>query len=297
VKKRSDDLDWDDLKVFAELARSRSLSGAARKLGVTHATVGRRIAQLEAAIGHALVSRRDGADVLTAEGERIATLLGPMEGQVLSITRTQAGRSTDVTGPVRLTATDAIGSLFIVPRLKPLAEQYPGIGLEVIIDQRNLSLARREADIAIRLARPAGGDIVATRLCRICYRFYARREPGAHKLSPGQPYIGYDDWNTPSVENQHFANVTPADRRIAMVTNHLPTRYAAVRAGLGIGLLPQFIGDASGDLDRVPHRGPSLMREAWLLVHKDLKNAARIRVCREFLVDIFAGAKETLCGD
>lgn len=297
MKKRSDDPDWTDLRVFAELARTRSLSGAARKLGVTHATVGRRIAQLEQAIGHSLVSRRDGSYVLTAEGERVAALVGPMEGQVLSITRAQALRSPAISGPVRLTATDAIGNLFLVPRLKPFAERHPDVALELIVDPRNLSLARREADVAVRLARPTSGDIVATRLGVARYRFYARQHRSPRPAADDRTYIGYDEWNVRSPECQYFLGAVPRDRRIGLVTNNQLSRLAAVRGGFGIGLLPQFVGDASPDLERVPHPGPSLAREIWLLVHKDLKNAPPIRVCREFLIEMFTGAREILSGD
>lgn len=293
VKKRTVSPDWTDLQHFIALARLGSLSAAARELGVTHATVARRIAALESVLRKELYTLRSGRCVLTAEGERIAALAQPMSEQALALWRGVHGLSAELTGPVRLTATDVFGAHFVVPCVKAFHDLHPGIEIELVIDHRNLSLARRDADIALRLARPQGGDVLARRVGLLTYHFYAARADNRRADPSRLPLIGYDDSSLHTPEAQHCAEYDRA-RPIALRTNNQVSRIAAVRAGLGAALLPKFVGDALGDVARVDIGIGPLNREIWLLVHNDLKDVPRVRVCCDHLVVAIHEARHRL---
>lgn len=297
VKKTTPPLDWTDIRYFAELCRSRSLSAAARRLGVTHATVGRRVTDLEDALGVALFTRRDGAFVLTAEGERVAALIAPIELQIESISRAGVEQSNEIVGPVRVTTTETFGTRFLVPRLKEFQDRFPNIETQLIFDQRNLSLARREADIAIRLAPPLANDVEGVNLGDLRYRFYAPAAQTPRAIDGRRIYIGYDETVSHTLEYQYFERTVGRDHYCQVRTNNQLARLAAVRAGFGIGLLPQYLGDAEEGIARIDFGGPGMSREIWLLVHKDLKAVPRIRVCCEFLQHLIENSRTILTGE
>ncbi|HEY0834875.1 MAG TPA: LysR family transcriptional regulator, partial [Azospirillum sp.] len=198
VQKRSADLDWEDLRVFVALARAGSLSAAARALKVGHATVGRRVAALEAALGRALFDRRADGYALTAEGAAVLELAAGMDERALAILR-RAGQDAGLTGTVRLTATESLAERFLIPRLAAFRRRHPGIDLEVLSDPRSLSLAKREADVAVRLARPQAGELVTRRLAAIAYGVYAAPDGDA------ESWVGYDDSHAHLPEAQWLA--------------------------------------------------------------------------------------------
>jgi DNA-binding transcriptional LysR family regulator len=297
VKIRTEQLDWTDLQHFVALARERSLSGAARKLGVTHATVGRRVAMLEDSLGYPLFVRSPDGFVPTADGERIVTLVEAMEEKVRGISRAHAIAGTPIGGLVRITSTEMVGGQLLIPRLVSFLESNPELRIEFIADQRNLSLARRETDIAIRLARTSGPGVSTELVGQMRYRFY-RRVGQRLRQREGQPlYIGYDGTVANLLEARYFESVVGPNAKLALATNNQTTRLGAVRAGLGIGMLPQYFADKDPLLERVDIRAPSFSRELWLMVHEDLAEVPRIAVCRAALKSIIVEARELLSGD
>jgi len=271
-------LDWEDLRVFVALARAGSLSAAARALKVSHATVGRRVAALEDALGRALFDRRADGYALTAEGAAVLELAAGMDERALAILR-RAGRDAGLTGTVRLTATESLAERFLIPRLAAFRRRHPGIDLEVLSDPRSLSLAKREADVAVRLARPQAGELVTRRLAAIAYGVYAAPDGDA------SAWVGYDDSYAHLPEAQWLArHATGA--RVALRANSLPAQIAAVRAGFGKALLPRWFAEEEGGLLPLPPPAPPPVREAWLVVHRDLKDVPRVRA----LIDAVAAA-------
>lgn len=287
VQKRTAPLDWDDLRFFVELARVGSLSAAARALRVSHATVGRRIAALEAVIGHALFDRRADGYVLTAEGQAVLDLAAGMDEQAHAILR-RAGRDAGLTGTVRLTVTEALGERFLVPHLAEFRRRHPAIDLEMMTGHRTLSLARREADLAIRLARPEAGELVTRRLSSIAYGLYAAS--GA-----ADAVVGFDD-SLAHVPEMRWLARHAAGCRFAFRSNSLPAQLAAARAGFGRVLLPCWLAEAEPGLLPVDPPAPPPEREAWLVVHRDLKEVPRVRALIDHIVGIFTAERSLLAG-
>ena len=287
VQKRSPALDWEDLRVFVALARAGSLSAAARDLRISHATVGRRVAALESAVGSPLFDRRADGYALTAEGHAVLDLAAGMDERAQAILR-RAGQGGGLTGTVRLTATEAVGERFLVPRLADFRRAHPGIDLELMTDHRTLSLARREADLAIRLARPEAGEMVARRLAVIAYGLYAAR--GA-----ADAVIGYDD-SLAHVPEMRWLARHAAGCRVAFRSNSLAVQIAAARAGFGRVLLPRWLAAEEPDLRALNPPAPLPEREAWLVVHRDLKDVPRVRALIDHVGGVFAAGRTLLSG-
>ena len=166
-----DKLVWDDLRFFAEVAQQGSLSAAARALGVDHATVGRRLQRLEAMLCRPLFDRRGGGFDLTADGREVLVHAEAMDKAALAVARFGAGAPA-LSGTIRVTATEALASHYLTPRLAEFQTLHPDIDITLLNDDRNLSIARREADLALRLALPADGDLTARRLTTLGYGLY-----------------------------------------------------------------------------------------------------------------------------
>ena len=286
VQKRSGPLDWDDLRVFVVLARAGSLSAAARELKVSHATVGRRMAALEEALGRTLFDRRADGYVLTAEGAGRLELAADMEERAQGILR-RAGQEAGLTGTVRLTAPEPCAERFLIPCLAVLHRRHPGIALEVVSDPRSLSLAKREADLAVRLARPREGELVTRRLASLAYGLYAAPDGDL------SAWVGLDDSLAHLPEAQWLARHA-AGTRLALRTNTLTGMLAAVRAGFGKALLPRWFADNEGGLILLPPPAPLPVREAWLVVHPDLKDVPRVRAVIDVVVAAFEEEQERL---
>ncbi|MFY0530248.1 LysR family transcriptional regulator [Archangium gephyra] len=286
MQKRSGPLDWDDLRVFVALARAGSLSAAARELRVSHATVGRRIAALEESLGRTLFDRRADGYVLTAEGAGVLELAADMEERAQGILR-RAGQEAGLTGTVRLTAPEPFAERFLIPRLAALHRRHPGISLEVVSDPRSLSLAKREADLAVRIARPREGELVTRRLARLAYGVYAAPDGDT------SAWIGLDDSLAHLPEAQWLARHA-AGARLVLRANTLTGQLAAARAGFGKALLPRWFADEEGGLIALPPPAPPPLREAWLVVHPDLKDVPRVRAVIDAVVAAFEEEQERL---
>ncbi len=292
-RKRSD-IDWSDLRVLVELARQGSLSAAARALGVTHATVSRRIANLEHALQHPLFSRHGGRYALTAEGERILELAAPMDESAQAIGRAVAVLKPELSGPVRLTATEAVAIHILLPALPFIRKRYPGLDLELAISARNLSLAKREADIALRLGKPdSQASLVSMKLSELDYHLYGARTYVDGHQAQLYDYIGYTD------ELANWPEATSLDKivgngRVVLRLNHLSSRIAATRLGLGLALIPRAMAEHWQDLVRISKGAPLLRRDMYLLVHQDLNDVPRVRACINALAEAVAGQPAAL---
>jgi DNA-binding transcriptional LysR family regulator len=280
-RKRTALPDWTDLQFLVELARQGSLSAAARALGVTHATVARRIAALDASFGRPLFMRQAGRYVLTSVGAQIAALAVEMEEPALRVARAMAGVMPEIAGPVRITATDLIAPELVAPALAELQAAHPGLDLELIVSGENLSLARRDVDIALRIARPMQGDLFTRKVGELGFYRYASRDYLKNRKSSGLEYIGYCNVSPDFPEVRAFEEIR-GDDPIVMRTNHLSTRIAAVVNGVGAALLPKLGVGSNSNLQALD-RSPVVRRELWLIVHRDLRDVPRIRTCVEHL--------------
>ncbi len=294
VKKRTAYPDWEDVHFFLELVRLGSLSAAARALGVTHATVGRRIASLETVLRVQLFDRHDGRFTLTAAGERAAAAAAAMSDGAQSIRRLAAGPADAIIGKVRLTATEIFGSYFLMSRMRELMEKNPGLEIEVVISSRNLSLARRDVDLAIRHSRPEGANVITRKIADYASYFYAdRRYVEAHRDGP-LDFIGFADDVAHVEAAQHCARAVGNTHRYSLKVNTLFARLAAARGGLGVGLIPKFVAYQYPDLVAVDLGGEPLIRELWLVAHPDVRGVVRLRVTFDYIANAVVGARNIL---
>jgi len=296
VRKQTHELDWEDLRYFLALTRHRSLSATARDLRVTHATVSRRVTSLESLLRRPLFERRAGGYALTPQGQALFDEANAME-EVASAVLRRIDSGDELNGLVRLTAPRTLADSFLIDRLGGLHDRYPGLDVELISDARVVSLARREADVALRLGAPKDSDLVARRVGTIAFGLYA--SPGyCDKVASGKPqeFIGYDRDSDFIFEASWLTHQFP-DARFAFRSNSQMSQVAAARAGYGVALLPQFLAANDPGLRSVPFGEALPSRDVWLLFHRDLGKAALIRVVADYLIEIFRRERHILADE
>ncbi len=277
--------DWENLRHFTVFAREKSLSAAARQLKVDHATVARHIASLEESLRLKLVERRPRAYFLTPDGERIAELGMRMELESLAVQRTASAGQSGITGEVAISAPPAMAAMLIAPRLGKLREQYPDLHIKLSGDTRNVSLVRREADIAIRLSRPVDEELVVRKLSTVTFSLYASPAYLATHDGGAGAYITYDV-NMDDTPQQAWLKMQAGSDPVVFRSNDLAIQAEATAAGVGIAILPDFMGGQDARLVRLQHaKAPS--REVWIVVHNDLRHAPRIQAVMAFLAGCF----------
>lgn len=277
-------LDWEDLHHFAALAREGSLSAAARKLEVDHATVARRVAALEATLSLKLVDRRPRSYALTTDGERIAALAARMEEQVFAIDRVASAVQQGLAGEVIISAPPALSSALIAPRLGELRRRHPGLHVRLLGEKRVASLSRREADLAVRLSRPAEKMLVGRKVGAFTFSLYASPRYLAEHSPEAYEFIAYDE-SMEDAPQQQWLKAIAGTRPIVLRMNDLEGQRTAARAGVGIAALPHFLAEGDGELRRVDVQGKPVVRDVWLVVHRDLRRSAPVRAVMEFLAE------------
>ena len=275
--------DWRDLGVFAALADEGSLAGAARRLGLNHATVSRRVAALEKALGIRLVTRLARSTPLTDKGRDVLKIAREMAEGANGIMRLAHDASATLSGHVTLTAPPAMATSLILAKLPLLMARHPDLRLTVSSEAAMVSLDRGDADLAIRLIRPDGAKHVIRRLGVADYALYGAPEWAT--LPPEQwRFICFDD-RLSHVPQQLWLNDYIGERRVLLRTSDLYGQAAAACAGLGVALLPTMMGRTYPGLIRVaPEAPPS--RQAWLVIHSDLRTAPAVRAVADFLVEV-----------
>lgn len=286
-------LDWDDLRYFLAVHREGSLARAAPRLGINATTVGRRLSALEERIGGKVFDRTPEGWQLTAIGRRLLAHAERMEGEALAIERDLSGADAAPAGVVRVTATEMLATRFLAPHVAGFSARYPDITLELRCTHDIVSLARREADVAVRLARPREDDLVCRQLGEIHLALYASRgyldthgtPPDPERSLAGHAVLAFADTRHFALENA-WLEPRCATGRVVVRSDSVSSLYSACVNGVGLALLPRAVADADPSLVLVPTRtGPS-PRVVWRAVHKDLKDAARIRVVTDFLESI-----------
>lgn len=277
-------MDWRDLHVLATLCREGSFAAAARRLGVNHATISRRIAALEEEFGEHLVRRLARSTPLTEKGRQIAEFALEMAKQSNNIERlVQASKGT-VTGTIRLTAPPALISETLIPSLPEFQKLYPELRLILSPDVQIASLETGEADIAVRLVEPMGQQNIVRRLGTIAYALYATRSY-AERPSEDWEFIGFDGplARTPQ---QIWLNQYAEGRPFSLLVTDFYGQRAAAEAGLGVALLPEKIAIMSNRLIRIEDLRPS-PRQAWLVIHSDLRKSDAVRAVADHIIRLF----------
>jgi DNA-binding transcriptional LysR family regulator len=301
AQKRTDAVDWENLRFFLELVRTRSLSAAARRLRVNHSTVARRIARLERDLGISLFDRGPRGYDVTTQAARLIEHAERMEGEIDTLHRRLSGERVELEGVVRITTVDSFANYFLTPELPRFHGQFPQIKIELVSSNQELNLGRREADMALRLGRPRDGSLVARKLADIPYFLYGAkslvRSLKTMQLAElvDRPFLGYDN-SIFHVAQESWLDQTIKSRRTVFRTNTLEPLLTAARAGLGLVMLPAFVAERDPGLCRVALAQTMPPRELWLLVHGDLRRAPRIRVALDFIVALAAHQKKRFAG-
>ncbi|MBL8952978.1 MAG: LysR family transcriptional regulator [Myxococcaceae bacterium] len=288
--------EWSDAKVFLAAYRGGSLSAAARALDVEQTTVGRRLTALEKSLGAHLFDRTSTGLKPTEEADAIQPRFEAMESEALAMEREVTGRESEVAGPVRLTVPDIYGPVVVAPLLVELLQAQPRIQLELIADNRNLNLSRREADLAVRMSPSTQVGLIVRQIGTVGSGLYASKRYLERKGRPrgfafeGHDFIVYDDSYQPEPEVTWYLQHARAGR-ILMRTNTSRAFLGAARAGGGLAIIPEYLAAPYPELVQVLPPAKVVRRTVWLVMHRDLRRAARIRAVADFLVKKLGSAR------
>jgi DNA-binding transcriptional LysR family regulator len=283
-------MNWDDVRIFLAVARHGQILGAARSLGLNHATVARRLTALETALGSTLFTRKTNGSDLSGAGERFLSHAEAMESAMLAASQT-AGADSAIEGIVRVGAPDGFGVAFLAPRIGQLTERHQGLRIELVPVPRAFSLSRREADIAVTLERPREGRLVARKLTDYRLGLYAAKSYLTRHGTPqtladlaSHHLVGYVDDLLFSASLDYTSAFLP-DWRSTLSVSTAMGQTEAVRAGAGIGILHGFMAQADPNLVPILPQH-SLTRAYWTVVHEDLRTLRRVGIVAEFLAEI-----------
>lgn len=227
-----------------------------------------------------------------------------MEDEALAVDRAIAGRDHSLSGRLRITSSETLAHRELTRHLSDFQKVHPGIVVELVIDNRVLSLSRREADIALRPIRPKEGDLWGRKLADIAWTFYGAKDHiDLNQLSistPGRigryPLIGWDE-TIAGVQAADWLNRTVAANSFVYRTNSLVNQMAAARVGIGLALLPCYLGDREPGITRaLANPVPDLASELWIVTHSDLKGTARVRAFFEIVGEGIARERDLFEG-
>jgi DNA-binding transcriptional LysR family regulator len=278
--------DWNDFRLILAVQRASMLTAAAKALGIDHSTAFRRLNALEARIGVRLFERLPGGIYqTTVAGERMAAAAERMEDETLALDRDLVGQDHRLSGRVRVTSSETLAYARLTQHLATFRQVHPGIEVELIIDNRVLSLSRREADIALRPIRPKEGDLWGRKLADVAWAVYGAPalldESGGPLSGPDdlrkQPLLGWEE-TAEGIRAAEWLGHTAPSTAFVYRTNSLVNQLSAAKAGIGLTLLPCYLGDREPDLVRALRAPvPELTGELWIVTHADLKGTARVR--------------------
>jgi DNA-binding transcriptional LysR family regulator len=284
-------VEWDDLRFFLAVARRGTLSAAARALGVSQPTVGRRIAALERQLGAVLFTRRPDGLSLAAPGEQVLAHAERVEMEVLAVERRVAGRDEGIRGKVRVTASEWLVTSVLSSAIAPLLARHPQLTLELVADPRHANLARREADIALRPRRFDQQGIVQRAVAKIELGLYAAPAYLAARSAPrggdgrGHAWIAMSD-DVGDLARAWSSAVLP-DAKTVVRTNGRDAMLSLAVAGVGLACLARVAGDGAAGLQRVHITPPPPIATLWMGMHRDGRQTPRLRAVAAHLVDAF----------
>ncbi|CAD6550627.1 HTH-type transcriptional regulator HdfR [Paraburkholderia hiiakae] len=283
-------MNWDDLRFFLEVARTQKASSAAKRLGVDHTTVARRVRELEAALGTVLFDKsRAGGFVLTAEGHRLVAYADSIETVVHSASEQFSGDGHFLSGHVRIGSTEGLGCFFISPQLARFSVAHPEISIDLLPVPHFVSLSKREADIAVLLERPERGQYVCTKLCDYRLKLYGTRDYLAHHKRVEQTsdlmshaFIGYVADLAFSGELLYLERAVP-NVTTKLCSTSIIAQYHATLEGNALAILPCFMAEPNPSLVAVLPEEITVTRHFWLCCREDLRKLRRIRSLWDYL--------------
>lgn len=284
---------WDDLQIVLAIAETGSLSGASRALRISHATVFRRLSDMERRLGVTLFERSRTGYTPTLAGDDLTASAKRVQSEVNGAERRIIGQNLTLTGSLRITTTDTLFAGLLSPLLANFRQRYPDITLEVVISNQLQSLSRREADIAIRPTRKPPETLVGRRVSDINLAIYGQKalwQNAPLLLNTPLPLdplsLQKEAWIGPDV---HLGDTAlekwMMDKSVAYKLDSMLGMQSAVRHGAGIAVLPCYLGDADEALLRLSAPIETLTTPLWLLTHPDLRRVARVRTFMEAMAE------------
>jgi DNA-binding transcriptional LysR family regulator len=283
--------DWDLLQSFLAVARTGRLTVAAKRLGVDHSTLSRRLATLEGSLGAKLFDRSLSGYSLTHQGEELLARAEAMESTALAIQSDVGQGRSHVSGTVRIGTPDGFGTAFLAPVIHELTAAQPALQIDLVATPFGFSLSKREADIAVSLSRPAAGRVHVRKLTDYHLGLYVAvasppswRGVGSLEEVAALPFISYIDdlLYTPELD---YAPPPLKAVEPRLRSSNLIAQYQACASGAGLCILPCFLADPDARLVRVLPDVVNLTRSFWMIVHSDMRDLARIRVTGDFIAE------------
>ncbi|MFL1406534.1 LysR family transcriptional regulator [Marinobacter sp. M1N3S26] len=294
-------LAWNDFEVILAIVTGGSLSGAARALGVSHATIFRRLGDIEQRLGVTLFERSRTGYQPTLAGEELAATARIMDEAALAAERKVAGRDLEPSGEIWVTTTDSLLMGVLAPMFTAFRHRYPGIVLDVAVSNQLFNLTRREADVAIRPSNRPPENLIGRPLTKIGQAVYGHRSLGLNPGAPikdlaSQPWIGAGPRLQDSAVDQWMDNNELKASCVYRVDT-LVSIFSAIRSGMGLAVLPCYLADMDPDIVQLTSPIPELEYGLWFLMHPDLRGVVRIHALMDFLTEVVRAKSRRLSGN
>jgi len=294
--------DWNDLRYFLELSRQGKLIKAGARLHVDHTTVSRRIAALETQLDVRLFDKSPRGYQLTDAGLRLLPMAEKIEAQSNQLYQDISGKDARLSGTVRVATPEALGSQVIACHVAEFRNNHPDIEIELVAETRRMSLSKREADIAITLARPDSGRLISWKLCDYRLQLFATHQylESSHPISSQEDlikhdFVSYIDDLIDMPELRFFEN-TIKNAHVVFRSTNVSAQYNAILEGIGLGMVHCFMAQNEARLIAVLPDQIWVDRSYWLLVHEDLRHVARVDAVCQFLTQLLRGNKALMMG-
>jgi DNA-binding transcriptional LysR family regulator len=292
-------LSWDDFRYVEAIADTGSLVGAAERLGINHSTVFRRLGQIEQQLGSRLFERRRGGYVPTVCGEEMIALAKRMGDKVVSFEHSVRGQDLRPAGELRITTSDVLLLHLLSDILIGFRRAFPEIALEIIVSNQRLNLARHDADIAVRTMYHNPDTLLGSKVARIAWAVFGPDTLAGRGFDPAIDAERYDwvAFSDPGALGRaaKWLRKHAGDKRIVYRVNTMIGLAEAAASGMGLVLLPCYVGAAIPGLVQLTPALPELERELWLLSRPD-RDAARIRTFVDYCTEGIARRRDVIEG-
>lgn len=287
-------MNWDDLRVFLAVARSGSISSGARQLDLQHSTVSRRMRKLEQDLGARLFDKVPSGYALTSAGENLSQAAGRMEREVLLVDGVLSGKDLKPSGSLRVTAIDNMATTLLMPMFTGFSRRFPQVALHLMVSNSDASLAQREADVAIRLTNTPPDTLIGKRIVTVSSAIYGGlKYVDRLRKAGGEPqWLGVECCEF----HKSWTRQACGDQSHQFYVDDTLLTQAALREGMGVSILPCFMGDSDPLLARYADPQPEWDLGLWILLHPDLKRTTRVLAFRDHMTeavraqsDLFAG--------
>lgn len=278
-------MEWSDLRIFLAVARAGTLGAAARAVGQSQPTLGRRLRALEESLGHALFQRTSEGFVLTDAGSAALARAERIEEEALGLERRVAGEEHQLEGLLRISSSDWFGATLLAPVLVELGQRHPGLEVELLTDARPYSLARREADLVFRIVPIREAGAIVRRLLTIPYAVYTARK--AARRARTDRVVTMSSAFAEMPDARWLRRMLP-DATVALRSNSRDVQARACAEGAGLAVLPRPLGDANADLVEVQLGEEPPGRDTFVGYHRDLRNLRRLRAALDLIVERLA---------